>query len=187
MLFAVNAVLISCGTYQHATIEDGIYANENDTKRKKKVVVVNERAYSDYNADYFAEELDLVDEINSEDIFLEEDEYNTIDSVNVSTEAEKRSLTHQINLGVTKKTTTSLLILTLDKTHIGWETYGGSTLIDLIIGLSTEDDLTIGDGEIITFMEMGGITIMDGHTLILLDGTITFMVGTSTIDIGALT
>ena len=89
MLFAVNAVLISCGTYQHATIEDGIYANENDTKRKKKVVVVNERAYSDYNADYFAEELDLVDEINSEDIFLEEDEYNTIDSVNVSTEAEK--------------------------------------------------------------------------------------------------
>ena len=43
MLFAVNAVLISCGTYQHATIEDGIYANENDTKRKKKVVVVNEK------------------------------------------------------------------------------------------------------------------------------------------------
>ena len=40
MLFALNAVLISCGTYQHATIEDGIYANENDTKRKKKVVVV---------------------------------------------------------------------------------------------------------------------------------------------------
>lgn len=89
MLFAVSTVFISCGTYQQATIEDGIYADETDSKRKKKVIVVDQRAYSNYNADYFAEELDLVDEINSEDIFLEEDEYNTIDSVNVSTEAEK--------------------------------------------------------------------------------------------------
>jgi hypothetical protein len=88
MLFAVSSVLISCGTYQQATIEDGIYADETDSKGKKKVIVVNERAYSNYNADYFAEELDLVDEINSEDIFLEEDEYNTIDSVAVSTETE---------------------------------------------------------------------------------------------------
>ena len=78
MLFIVSTVFISCGTYQQATIEDGIYSDEIDTNRKKKVLVVNENAYADYNADYFAEELDLVDEINREDIFLEEDEYNTI-------------------------------------------------------------------------------------------------------------
>ncbi len=89
MFFAISTVFISCGTYQQATIEDGIYTDETDTKRKKKVIVVDQKAYANYNADYFAEELDLVDEINSEDIFLEEDEYNTIDSVNVSTEAEK--------------------------------------------------------------------------------------------------
>ena len=88
MLFAVSAVFISCGTYQQAIIEDGIYADETDSKGKKKVIVVNERAYSNYNADYFAEELELVDEINSEDIFLEADEYNTIDSVAVNTEPE---------------------------------------------------------------------------------------------------
>ena len=46
-LFVVNAVLISCGTYQHATIEDGIYANETNTQGTKKVVVVNESAYAD--------------------------------------------------------------------------------------------------------------------------------------------
>ena len=63
---------------------------------KKKVLVVNENAYADYNADYFAEELDLVDEINREDIFLEEDEYNTIDGANVATEAEK-TLTYTPN------------------------------------------------------------------------------------------
>ena len=95
-LFVVNAVLISCGTYQHATIEDGIYANETNTQGTKKVVVVNESAYADYNADYFAEELDLVNEINREDIFLDEDEYNTIDSVQVTTEADK-TLTYTPN------------------------------------------------------------------------------------------
>ena len=96
MLFIVSTVFISCGTYQQATIEDGIYSDEIDTNRKKKVLVVNENAYADYNADYFAEELDLVDEINREDIFLEEDEYNTIDGANVATEAEK-TLTYTPN------------------------------------------------------------------------------------------
>ena len=88
-LFVLNAVLISCGTYQNAIIEDGIYSNETNTEGKKKVILLNERAYADYNSDYFAEELDLVDEINREDIFLEENEYNSTDSIKASAKVEE--------------------------------------------------------------------------------------------------
>ena len=89
MLFTVNALLISCGAYHNAIIEDGIYSNEINAKGKEKVILVNERAYADYNSDYFTEELDLVDEINREDIFLEEDEYNSTDSIKASTKVEE--------------------------------------------------------------------------------------------------
>ena len=67
-----------------------------------------------------------------------------------------------------------LSILTSDKIHFGWGMFGHLILFDLTIGLSTEEDLTIGDGEIITFMAMvgttitDGITFMDGQILILL-------------------
>lgn len=43
--------------------------------------------------------------------------------------------------------------------------FGHTMRIDLIIGLSIEDDLTIGDGEIIIFMEMV-FTDTDGQIMI---------------------
>ena len=86
MLFAFSTVLISCGTYKNVTNDDGIYADETNTKEKKKVVVLNQKEYSKYNKDYFAEELELVDDINNEDIFLDADDYNSIDTVYVDNE-----------------------------------------------------------------------------------------------------
>jgi hypothetical protein len=69
-----------------------------------------------------------------------------------------------------EKTMMLLSILTSDKIHFGWGMFGHLILFDLTIGLSTEEDLTIGDGEIITFMAMVGTTITDG--IIIMGGII---------------
>lgn len=82
-LFVFSSAIISCGTYRNVSNDDGIYADETSANQKKKVVVVNQQEYAKYNNDYFAEELELADEINKEDIFLNADEYNSVDTVYV--------------------------------------------------------------------------------------------------------
>ena len=89
MLFAFSSVLISCGTYRSAANDDGIYDDDTRVKGEKRIVVVNKRAYKEYDANYFAEELDLIDEINNEDIFVDVDDYNSIESVAVNNDTEE--------------------------------------------------------------------------------------------------
>ena len=41
-ILAVNFVLISCGTYQSASYNDGIYGDQTTTSAKKKVIIIDE-------------------------------------------------------------------------------------------------------------------------------------------------
>ena len=78
-----SVFLISCGTYQGVSHGDGIYEDESTASRTKKVVILNQKEYSKYDNDYFAEELALVDDLKNDDIFLDADDYNSIDTVYV--------------------------------------------------------------------------------------------------------
>ena len=79
--FALCTILTSCGVYKNLSNNDGIYENQ---KNEDKIIVLTEQEYSNYNKDYFAEELDLVNEIKKEDIFLDANEYNSKDTTSVN-------------------------------------------------------------------------------------------------------
>jgi len=53
VLLITNSILVSCGVYQNTSNNDGIYGDEVETIKNKKVVIVNEKQYDDYETNYF--------------------------------------------------------------------------------------------------------------------------------------
>jgi hypothetical protein len=86
ILFICSFTFVSCGTYQSIYNDDGIYADETATSEKKKVVVVNQKDYKQYNDNYFTEELNRLESIDNKDIFTDVDDYRSSDSLDINEE-----------------------------------------------------------------------------------------------------
>ena len=79
-LLIANLVLVSCGTYQNTSYNDGIYDEDNLTVTKnKKVLIVDEKEYDKYEENYFLRKLDSLNNISDNEVFTNVDDYNTID------------------------------------------------------------------------------------------------------------
>jgi len=57
LFVTANLLLVSCGTYQSVYNDDGIYNDENTTNKDKKVIVVDEEQYNDYEENYFTKKI----------------------------------------------------------------------------------------------------------------------------------
>jgi hypothetical protein len=78
ILFVVaNLLLVSCGTYQSAYNNDGIYNDENGKNEEQKVIVVDEKEYNDYEKNYFTKKLEVLESIDGNEIFTDVDSYNS--------------------------------------------------------------------------------------------------------------
>jgi hypothetical protein len=84
LLFICSFLFVSCGTYQSIYNDDGIYADETATSENKKVVVVNQKDYKQYNDNYFTEELNRLESIDNKDIFTDVDDYRSSDSLDIN-------------------------------------------------------------------------------------------------------
>ena len=80
LILLVNMLLLSCGTYQSAYNNDGIYEGYSNTDIEKKVIVVGEKAYNNYNKNYFTNELERLEDLEEETIFTDVDSYNSPDN-----------------------------------------------------------------------------------------------------------
>lgn len=75
LLVIANLFLVSCGTYQSAYNDDGIYSDESPQKEEKKIIVLNEKQYDDYEQNYFTKKLESLQNIEGDDIFTDVDSY----------------------------------------------------------------------------------------------------------------
>ena len=76
IIFATaNLVLVSCGTYQTAYYEDGIYSSPE--KREKRQIVVVERTNNNFEENYFTKKLDSLERISEYEIFTDVDSYSS--------------------------------------------------------------------------------------------------------------
>jgi hypothetical protein len=84
ILFSIaNLILVSCGTYQSAYNNDGIYNSDTEIQRESKVVVVDQKGYNSYNSSYFTNELERLDNLNDEAVFTDVDTYSSPDTLYV--------------------------------------------------------------------------------------------------------
>jgi len=74
--FIVASIFTSCGTMQTTTNNDGIY-NDNTETPQRKVAVVNNAQYENYNENYFTKELKRLDYINGTDVITDIEDYNS--------------------------------------------------------------------------------------------------------------
>jgi hypothetical protein len=82
ILFIIaNLALVSCGTYQSAYNNDGIYNSDVNLQRENTVVIADEKEYENYNNSYFTNELERLDNLNNGTIFTDVDAYNSPDSL----------------------------------------------------------------------------------------------------------
>jgi len=79
-LLIANLVLVSCGTYQNTSYNDGIYDDDVAVTRNKKVLIVDEKESDKYEENYFLRKLDSLNNISNNDVFTNVDDYNTIDT-----------------------------------------------------------------------------------------------------------
>ena len=80
VVFAIaNLFLISCGTYQSAYTDDGIYGSSKVAQESKKIRIVGEEAYENNENEYFTKELERLDYANETAIFTDVDAYNSQD------------------------------------------------------------------------------------------------------------
>jgi hypothetical protein len=83
--FVTNLLLISCGSYQSVSNNDGIYDdgfNEEKKEEQKQVVIVEQKAVNNYEKNHFTKELDRLSSVEDEEIFLDIDSYNSENNFN---------------------------------------------------------------------------------------------------------
>lgn len=77
LVVTANLLLVSCGTYQSAYNNDGIYSDQNTRETERKVIVVNEEEYNDYEENYFTKKLGVLESIDDNEVFTDVDSYNS--------------------------------------------------------------------------------------------------------------
>jgi len=80
LFISANLLLVSCGTYQSAYNNDGIYADVSTKKEEQKIVVINEREFNDYEENYFTKKLEVLESIDDNEVFIDVDSYNSNDN-----------------------------------------------------------------------------------------------------------
>jgi hypothetical protein len=80
LFISANLLLVSCGTYQSAYNDDGIYADVSPKKEEQKVVVLNEREFDNYEQNYFTKKLEVLESIDDNEVFIDVDSYNSNDN-----------------------------------------------------------------------------------------------------------
>ncbi len=69
--FLMAATFISCGSAQTVTgSDDGIYADEIE-QPQRRVIVTDDRAYDEYQENYFTKEVERLGALNGTDIFTD--------------------------------------------------------------------------------------------------------------------
>ena len=71
LIFTLFVSLYSCGTYQSAYNDDGIYGSNNQ-KADEEIVIVEK---SEFDKNYFTRQLDEIQNIGEEDVFTDIDDY----------------------------------------------------------------------------------------------------------------
>jgi len=79
ILLSTSCLLVSCGAYQNTYNNDGIYGDVQEAEGYRKVIIVDEQEYQEYEDNYFLKKLNSLDRINREDVFTEVDNYNSVD------------------------------------------------------------------------------------------------------------
>ena len=80
LICVVNLLLSSCGTYQSAYNNDGVYDSDTSTQTGQKVIVLDQKGYNNYNENYFTNELERLEDLDEETIFTDVDSYNSPDN-----------------------------------------------------------------------------------------------------------
>jgi hypothetical protein len=75
--------LVSCGTYQSAYNEDGIYDSNTGFQNNNKIVIADTEAYNAYDNNYFTNELERLDDLSTETVFTDVDTYASADAAYV--------------------------------------------------------------------------------------------------------
>ena len=97
ILLSTCYVLVSCGTYQSAYNNDGIYGDTQEVNTYKKVIVVNEKEYEAYEDNYFLKKFNSLERIKSDGIFTEVEGYSSVDTIYESAEIADRSANYAPN------------------------------------------------------------------------------------------
>ena len=71
-----NLVLVSCGTYQTAYYEDGIYSSP-EKREKPQIVIVERNNNNNFEENYFTKKLDSLERISDQEIFTDVDSYSS--------------------------------------------------------------------------------------------------------------
>lgn len=82
LFITANLFLVSCGTYQSVYNDDGIYGDTTPKNEEKKIIVVNEKEYQDYEENYFSKKLVDLQNIDNNEIFTDVDDYYYDDGLN---------------------------------------------------------------------------------------------------------
>jgi len=77
ILLIASILLVSCGSYQNVSNNDGIYDDTTFTKKERPVVVLEKKEYQEYEDNYFTKELDRLNTIDDNEIFVDVDSYNS--------------------------------------------------------------------------------------------------------------
>lgn len=81
LFITTNLLLVSCGTYQSVYNDDGIYGETLPENQEKKVMVVSQKEYKDYEDNYFSKRLDELQNIDNDEIFTDVDSYYYDDQI----------------------------------------------------------------------------------------------------------
>ena len=57
ILLSTSCLLVSCGAYQNTYNNDGIYGDVQEAEGYRKVIVVDEQEYQEYEDNYFLKKL----------------------------------------------------------------------------------------------------------------------------------
>ena len=79
LILAINLLLFSCGTYQSAYNNDGIYGSDTSEQIEEKIIIVDENGYKEYNNNYFTNELERLEDLDEDAVFTDVDSYNSPD------------------------------------------------------------------------------------------------------------
>ncbi|MGB6267631.1 MAG: hypothetical protein WBF67_01360, partial [Olleya sp.] len=79
LFVTANLLLVSCGTYKSVYNDDGIYGDKSNENEEKKVIVVSDKEYRDYDNNYFTKELERLNTLENNEIFTDVETYNSDD------------------------------------------------------------------------------------------------------------
>lgn len=94
-LLIAHLVLVSCGTYQNTSYDDGIYDNDLTDVKNKKVIIVDKN--DGYEENYFLTKYNSLNNLSSSDVFTEVENYNTVDTIYVDEEVADNTLNYNQN------------------------------------------------------------------------------------------